>query len=255
MSGYSGGAIASEWAAELQVQYAPEMNFAGVALGGLAPNITSSLETVNGGPFSELIVWFILGAITQDPVAEQYVLSQLKSSGPYNATGFLAARNLSSFVDAPIYDNQDILDEYFDSGASVLRNSPLRALFDRDGTMGFHGVPSMPVFVDNAIRDELISISDTDALIQRYCSIGANILYQRNTVGGHIAEAGNGVERTLAFLSAVLSGTYNSTYNTDGCTIQNVTMSTDTSPLRMDWGGVQRQRLASDALGRLQNAR
>lgn len=46
--GYSGGALASEWAAELQVQYAPELNFAGVALGGLTPNVTSVLLTVNG---------------------------------------------------------------------------------------------------------------------------------------------------------------------------------------------------------------
>lgn len=45
--GYSGGALASEWAAELQVQYAPEMNFSGAALGGLTPNVTSVMQTIN----------------------------------------------------------------------------------------------------------------------------------------------------------------------------------------------------------------
>lgn len=45
--GYSGGALASEWAAELQVQYAPELNFSGVALGGLTPNVTSVMFTIN----------------------------------------------------------------------------------------------------------------------------------------------------------------------------------------------------------------
>lgn len=49
MWGYSGGALASEWAAELQVQYAPEMNFSGAALGGLTPNVTSVLFSINGG--------------------------------------------------------------------------------------------------------------------------------------------------------------------------------------------------------------
>lgn len=48
MWGYSGGALATEWAAELQVQYAPELNFSGVALGGLTPNISSVLESVTG---------------------------------------------------------------------------------------------------------------------------------------------------------------------------------------------------------------
>lgn len=50
MWGYSGGALASEWAAELQVQYAPEMNFSGAALGGLTPNVTSVLFTINKTP-------------------------------------------------------------------------------------------------------------------------------------------------------------------------------------------------------------
>jgi hypothetical protein len=49
MWGYSGGALASEWAAELQVQYAPELSFSGAALGGLTPNVTSVLETINKG--------------------------------------------------------------------------------------------------------------------------------------------------------------------------------------------------------------
>lgn len=47
MWGYSGGALASEWAAELQVQYAPEMNFGGAALGGLTPNVTSVFFSIN----------------------------------------------------------------------------------------------------------------------------------------------------------------------------------------------------------------
>lgn len=47
MWGYSGGALASEWAAELQVQYAPEMKFGGAALGGLTPNVTSVFFSIN----------------------------------------------------------------------------------------------------------------------------------------------------------------------------------------------------------------
>lgn len=49
MWGYSGGALASEWAAELQVQYAPELNISGAALGGLPPNVTSVLISINKG--------------------------------------------------------------------------------------------------------------------------------------------------------------------------------------------------------------
>lgn len=45
--GYSGGALATEWAAELQLDYAPELDFAGSAMGGLTPNVTSVLQSIN----------------------------------------------------------------------------------------------------------------------------------------------------------------------------------------------------------------
>lgn len=47
MWGYSGGALATEWAAELQPMYAPDLSFAGAAMGGLTPNVTSVLLSVN----------------------------------------------------------------------------------------------------------------------------------------------------------------------------------------------------------------
>jgi hypothetical protein len=168
MWGYSGGALASEWAAELQVQYAPEvsppvprlslsenavpaelqlrvrnflaqdtpllscrltsskifrslitilqqMNFSGAALGGLTPNVTSVLYSINKGyavglaPVSVAANWdrstcenrdmltlryeqsSILGLSSQYPDEKEYLLSRLKTEGPFNATGFLAA--------------------------------------------------------------------------------------------------------------------------------------------------------------------
>lgn len=221
--GYSGGALASEWAAELAVQYAPEMTFAGIALGGLTPNVTSVTETINGSPFAELVVNGILGITSQDPAAQQYILSQLRPTGQYNASAFLAARNATSAADVTTYVGQNIFD-YFISGIAILQNPVLTTLLNRDGQMGYHGTPAMPVFAYKAIADEISVVADTDALVNRYCGVDANILYQRNTVGGHVAEAFNGGPRALAFLSAVLSGTYGQLYQTMGCTIQNVTV-------------------------------
>ena len=230
MYGYSGGALASEWAAELQVQYAPEMAFAGAALGGLTPNVTSVIESVNGGPSADLIVNGVLGLTSQAPAAQAYVLGQLKPGGPFNATGFLAARVQSTAMDDRQFYNQSIFD-YFTSGPAVISNPVLQALVNRDGIMGYHGVPQMPVFAYKAVHDEISAIADTDALVARYCGVGANILYQRNSVGGHTAEALNGAQRLGAFLLAVLGGTYEARYNATGCTIQNVTVALDTSPV------------------------
>ena len=228
--GYSGGALASEWAAELQIQYAPELALAGVALGGLTPNISNVALTVSGTPGAELVVNGILGLISQDPAAEAYVRSQLKTAGPLNATGFFAARTVNTTVDLGLYFDQNIFD-YFTSGRAILQAPLVRALLDRDGLMGYHGVPAEPVFAYKAIKDEVSPVADTDKLIARYCEVGANILYQRNTVGGHTAEAYNGGRTALAFVDAVLDGTYAAKYQSEGCTVQNVTVAVDTSPL------------------------
>lgn len=47
MWGYSGGALATDWAAELQADYASELSFSGAAMGGLTPNVTSVLLSIN----------------------------------------------------------------------------------------------------------------------------------------------------------------------------------------------------------------
>ena len=227
--GYSGGALAGEWAAELQAQYAPELHFAGAALGGLTPNITSVVESVSGTKFAQLVVNGVLGLTSQDADARGYLEGQLRPDGPYNATAFLAARTQSTADDAVAYAGQDIF-AYFADGEGVLRAPALLARINRDGIMGYHGVPQMPVFAYKAVADEISKVADTDALVERYCGIGANILYQRNAVGGHTADAFNGAPEVIRFLSAVFDGSYASKYNATGCTIQNVTVAITTSP-------------------------
>lgn len=46
--GYSGGSIASMWAAELQPAYAPELDLIGVAAGGIPVDFTHNLVYING---------------------------------------------------------------------------------------------------------------------------------------------------------------------------------------------------------------
>jgi Secretory lipase len=73
--------------------------------------------------------------------------------------------------------------------------------------MGYHGVPQMPLFVYKAIADEVSRIEDTDALVNRYCAVGASVLYQRNTVGEHILEENNADATAFAWLSSALDVT------------------------------------------------
>lgn len=222
--------MATEWATELQVQYAPELDFSGVALGGLTPNLTSSLQITNGTIWAGLIPSILLGMTSQYPVASEFLIGKLKPSGPYNSTKFLSARNMSSAQDFVTFANQNIFD-YFEGGIAVFESPIIQKVFDSNGYMGYHGVPQMPLLVYKAIQDELSPVSDTDALVAKYCAVGANILYERNTIGGHLAEYTNGNTRAFEWLSSVLDGTYSMTYSPQGCTIQNVSVNVTSSLL------------------------
>ena len=48
MMGYSGGAIATGWAAQLQPDYAPEINLVGVASGGTPADLEAAESSMDG---------------------------------------------------------------------------------------------------------------------------------------------------------------------------------------------------------------
>lgn len=219
MWGYSGGALASEWAAELQVQYAHELNFAGAALGGLTPNVTSVLATINGTVYAGLAPSGMLGLASQYPDLMAYLNSELFTTGPYNATTFYAAKMESLAQTVGTFANQNLA-LYFKDGVNALFSPIARYVLAQDGIMGYHGVPQMPLFVYKAIGDDISPVNDTDILVNRYCDVDATIDYQRNTVGNHNSESINGRARAVDFLTAIFAGTYNAT----GCQISNVTV-------------------------------
>lgn len=217
--GYSGGALASEWALELQVQYANTLEFVGAALGGLTPNVTSVLKTINGTVYAGLAPSGILGLSSQYPDLNDYVQGQLNPTGEYNATRFNAAKNDSLIETISSFAGQNLA-LYFKDGVAALESPIAQRVINSDGIMGYHGVPQFPIFAYKAIGDDISVIGDTDELVNRYCAVGATIKYDRNTVGSHLSEDVNGEARAVAFLTSVLGGTYNAT----GCQISNVTI-------------------------------
>ncbi|THC92344.1 hypothetical protein EYZ11_008188 [Aspergillus tanneri] len=79
MWGYSGGSLACGWAAELQPSYAPELHFAGAALGGTVPSVRSGLSRINGGPFTGLAYHGINGLAKAYPNFTEWLDQNLVS--------------------------------------------------------------------------------------------------------------------------------------------------------------------------------
>ncbi|KAK6222908.1 hypothetical protein LQW54_000718 [Pestalotiopsis sp. IQ-011] len=221
MWGYSGGALASYFAAELQASYAPELNFAGAAVGGLPSNLTSVIYNFNNGPGAGIIVSLLLGMTADFPAARTFLASNLKTEGPFNATGFLSCLHYDAVEWQVAYAGEDIF-KYFVNGSTILATPEIAYVIGNNALPAYHGLPQMPLFAYHGINDENCDIEFADAQIQRYCEAYADILYQRNAVGGHEAESVAVAPVALEWLAKWLDGDTEDAIV--GCTVETVTI-------------------------------
>ncbi|KAA8570810.1 hypothetical protein MFRU_011g01350 [Monilinia fructicola] len=214
MWGYSGGSLASEWAAELQPSYAPELNFKGNVVGGLISNVTAVLYSVNSGPFAGLIPAGVIGLTRAYPELKAYVDKHLI---PSKASKFYKASNECLLGTALTYAYDDMF-TYFDNGHDVLMSSVPQHVLATTTQMGTRGTPKMPTFLYQAVGDEVSPIGVVDNLVSKLCSQGANIEYARNVHEGHATEAIGGSAKAFQFLI----DRFNGVPVTSGCTTNNV---------------------------------
>ena len=200
--GYSGGSEASEWAAELQPAYAPELNFVGAAIGGAIPSLPSALDAITGTSSAGLAVAGILGLAQAYPALKAFVDQHL-----IPATAAYFKRPLSQCLndDGSDFTNQDI-STYFDIGEETFTSPTFQAVMNATGYMGTHGTPKMPMHFYKSVKDEISPVADTDALVTKLCSNGAQIEYIRNESGNHTLEAITGAGDAFTFLKDRFDG-------------------------------------------------
>ncbi|KAH0018381.1 secretory lipase, partial [Aureobasidium melanogenum] len=201
--GYSGGSVASEWAAELQAQYAPELKFQGFALGGLIPNITNVLLTINQGPFAGLAFSGITGLSRAYSDFNATVRSNLV---PSKAAEFFTIGG-SSLTNAASLGGFQNLFSYFTSGLTLLYEPVVQSVLAKSGVMGVHGIPQAPVFIYKAAADEISPAADTTNLVKQLCATNdVSIEYHIDLLGGHVTEAITGSASALAWILDRLDG-------------------------------------------------
>ncbi|KAI9717969.1 MAG: hypothetical protein M1828_007061 [Chrysothrix sp. TS-e1954] len=205
MWGYSGGALATEWASELQHSYAPELNILGSAMGGLTPNVTSVAMSVNKHADAGLVASGILGLAAAYPNISTFINSSFTS--PADKTKFYQAKKNCLVQESLEDQNQDIFG-YFKEGSGILTDPRTAFAVKAGGIMGIHGMPlpKNKLYVYKSTLDEVSPIADTDALVAKYCAQGASIHYVKDNYGSHMAEATNGGLGALEFLAGILDG-------------------------------------------------
>lgn len=196
MWGYSGGALASQWANELQPDYAPELNIVGVAAGGVPANVEPIARAIDGGPLSGVYFGATVGLSRAYPEIDVDSLLNAKGKAAFADIGeqcigtFSAAyafRKMSDHVTVP----------------ELLDVPAVRAII-AENTMG-QRTPGAPTYIYQGTHDELTITPPVDQLVATYCAGGSSVQYQK-ILGEHITTAGTGVPGALTYLTDRLAG-------------------------------------------------
>lgn len=191
--GYSGGALATLFAAEQHPHYAPELNIVGAAAGGGGVDITSSPEMFEAGnllsgiPFGACIAasrtfadFDLAGHLTSHgkamvAAAEEMTMEQLAMSFPFV--------RMSSILTVP-----------------TISDVPgTRAGFE--ATRCGQATPTTAMFLYHAVHDQATEIADVDRLVEKYWSEGVDVVYRRFRFGEHMIVMVRAVPGALAFLA------------------------------------------------------
>jgi len=179
MMGYSGGAIATGWAAQLQPDYAPEVHLVGAASGGTPADLEAAASTMDGTlDGGGLFVGAAFGVMREYP----------ELLGVINAKGLAYADKIK---DQCLYQlithANDSVKKYSDS-PDPLREPVAQAVLN-ELKMGGDLAPTVPIYLWHSTLDQLIPYRVAPALRDDWCSQGTPVKLVTDRLSEHISGA------------------------------------------------------------------
>ncbi|MFB4312301.1 lipase family protein [Actinomadura sp. GTD37] len=197
LNGYSGGAQATGWAAELQPSYAPDVKLAGVTMGGTPADPGAVARSLDGGLFSGFEAAATVSLDTEFPEAGiQNLLNDKGRQAMADARNKCVTDLLTGFPFKKLADYSTVPDPL---------SVPSVAAMLKKNTMG-SDAPAAPVFNYHANTDEIVPVGQADALVKAWCSKGATVQTVRDAIGEHALEAVVRNNDVVTFLSDRFAG-------------------------------------------------
>ncbi len=202
MWGYSGGAYASGIASELAPAYAPELQIAAVAEGGLPADPKTVFDNLNNGTLAPGLA-FVVAVGTNAGYPNLVPTSLFNAAGQALMANFRATGNSSYPAGQP----QNI------QGYTVCGCNPVDepgqfpgiAQVVQADALGQH-TPTAPLYIYQGFNDELIPFGQVENLVRTYCDGGATVDFHVYPGQEHLSTAVSGAPDAVAYLSARLTG-------------------------------------------------
>ncbi|MEV0466964.1 lipase family protein [Nocardia tengchongensis] len=197
LDGYSGGAAATGWAAELQPTYAPDLAFAGAAIGGIPASLPAVMNNVDGGVFSGFLVGVLVSYQREFPEARIDELLNERGRADTAAAADLCVIDL--LIRYPFWRLvAAITDGHRD-------DTRLTEVLQQNSLGG--RAPTMPILNYQSDTDEVVPVAQADDLVSAWRQGGATVVTIRDPHGEHAQEASQRQATAQQFLRERLTGT------------------------------------------------
>lgn len=208
-AGYSGGGLATSWAAAMHPTYASELNVKGWSSGGTPANLSALAEFIDGTVFSGFLPAAVAGL--SKPSAYGAELKDYINSvaTPEGKAVINRAENQCTVTDIATWAFQSLKSTKFSSvGANLLTAGPAGDVL-KQCVLGVDKelTPSAPLFLFNSKNDEVVTPKPAEFTRDAWCANGASISWLSVANGGHGTGAVVTLPQVLDFVNKAFSGT------------------------------------------------
>lgn len=202
LAGYSGGGMASAWAAALQPTYAPDLKLDGVVAGGIPADLEQMARGLGFAPHPGFGLAFAAAMGLEREYPDRLpITSQLNDTGLFlrefmanECRRFLIFHGLFRSAEQ-VAARRDLMTS--DAALDVLRENSLRYLPD---------VPQVPILIWHGIYDGLTPFDAVADVARRYCDAGASLVFRPWDISEHMTCAALGFPEAWNYVEARFRG-------------------------------------------------
>ncbi|WP_280497879.1 lipase family protein [Nocardia asiatica] len=195
--GYSGGAFATLWAAQIQPWYAPDVRFAGITSGGVPADWPAIAREADGTLQAGLALLILFALARNDPGA---ALAELLNDRGHAALVENGAACGSDLV--PKYAGAWVDD--FAIVPDLLTHPAFRAATAAQELGG--SAPVAPMYLYHSLTDDVIPVAGFTDLVGRYCALGASVTSVHSMLPTHNPAAIGEAPGAMNFLADRFAG-------------------------------------------------
>ncbi|WP_454198356.1 lipase family protein [Nocardia sp. Marseille-Q1738] len=208
LAGYSGGGLATAWAAALQPSYAPELELAGAAFGGATLNLVTLAEGVGLGPHRSfgLAMGAAIGLEREYP--DRLPISSYLNQRGLEVREEMANSCANEILTAGIGGSAG----EFLTDTSIFEDREARSVVEENSLELYPGVPEMPIFEWHSPDDQELLVEAIENTLRRWCAAGVPVETLRVSAGEqlpeveHLTAAVLGTPAALLWLQARVRG-------------------------------------------------